>query len=145
MVAIVERLLEAASTPKHTYSIPPTPPADFEALWKTAEAAGIQAAKRCIPKPMVVTEDPGLSGPVIQSWIVLEGVCGFAWVHVPGNCAFGRWAKKSGRMSTDYPKGLMYWIPHYNQSMSRKEAHAHAFAQVLTEAGISAHARSRMD
>ena len=50
-----------------------------------------------------------------------------------------------GLASKAYPTGLHFWVGLFNQSMTRKEAYASAFAKVLNEAGIQAYADSRMD
>jgi hypothetical protein len=44
-------------------------------------------------------------------------------------------ARKDG-----YYGGVTVWISEYNQSMARKEAHARAFAAVLSAAGVRAYA-----
>jgi hypothetical protein len=114
--------------------------AKYERLWNEAVAAGRAAGEAVAPVPMVVSEGSGG-----HQWYVADGVCGFAWVDFPGNDAFGRWAKKSGRARKSYPSGLSHWVGDFNQSMQRKEAYAHAFAGVLRAAGIRAYAKSRMD
>ena len=37
------------------------------------------------------------------------------------------------------------WVGEFNQSVTRKEAYAQAFAEVLREAGVTAYASSRKD
>lgn len=113
---------------------------DFSALYSAARSAGLSAGNAVAVTPMVVVERNGYTYPPVEG-----GACGFAWIHFKGNTAWGRWAKKMGHASADYPKGLMIWVGDFNQSMTRKEAYARAFAAVLREAGIDAHARSRMD
>jgi len=114
---------------------------DFSALWRQAEEAGRAAAAAAVPEPMVIVDNSsGYTYPPI-----LDGVCGFAWVQMPGNTAFARWGRKEGLLSSHYPSGVSYWISHYNQSMTRKEAHARAFAATLQAAGIKCYAGSRMD
>ena len=71
--------------------------------------------------------------------------CGFAWVNIPGNTAFGRWANKNKIARPAYPKGLTFWCPLMTQSMDIKEQWAWAFAKVLQQHGIEASASSRMD
>jgi hypothetical protein len=110
----------------------------FFMLFEEAQAVGAAAAKACEVRAMVVSGGS-------QSWYVADGVCGFAWVNFPGNSAFGRWLKKSGKARNDYPKGVCVWISAYNQSMQRKEAHAQAMAKYLKDHGIECSARSRMD
>lgn len=77
---------------------------------------------------------------------VLDGVCGFAWVNVPGNSGFGRWAKKTGLMRKAYAGGVQLWVSDYGQSMTRKEAFAYAYADSLRASGVeNVYAGSRMD
>jgi hypothetical protein len=113
------------------------------AIWEEALAAGHAAGEACAPRPMVV----GWRGQdgLPKHEIVADGLCGFAWVNVPGNEPFGRWAKKAGIMRADYPKGVCYWVGEFNQSHARKVACADAIAHVLREHGIKANARDRLD
>lgn len=113
----------------------------FPEIVAKAHAAGMEAGKGSKPVPMIVTDTR--SGHVYEP--VMDGVCGFAWVSFAGNTEFGRWAKKSKIASKNYPKGLMVWVGEFNQSMTRKEAYAHAYANVLRAFGIEAYAQSRMD
>ena len=69
--------------------------------------------------------------------------CGFAWVIVNGNTAFGRWVKKQRGWEKGYPWGMRLDIRDYSQSGNHKFAYASAFAAVLKEAGIKARADSR--
>jgi hypothetical protein len=127
----------------------PTGVRTFERIWREADAAGKAAAKAAVPDAIVVyspkslfDNEPDLSKPVYYE---PEGMCGFASVRFAGNTAFGRWAKKTGRADTAYPKGLMHWVSDYGQSYDRKRAYAQAFATVLREAGIDCYAESRLD
>lgn len=111
----------------------------FKALFDKAYAAGVEAAKACVPNPMVVS---GMG----KSYYVSEGACGFAWVKVcPGNSAFARWLVKEKLARASYSGGVDIWVHEYNQSIARKEAHAFAMARVLADAGIVAYGGSRMD
>lgn len=114
--------------------------AEFAALLDIAHARGIQAGRDCRPIPMVVSTASG-----IEIECVDDGACGFAWIVIPGNTAFGRWAKKEGRARAHYPRGLCFWVSDFGQSVDRKSAYAGAFAQVLRNAGIEAYADSRLD
>ena len=109
----------------------------FEKAWALAEAAGRRAAEASVPTPMIVSEADGLSDRPVEggkSWFVSEGVCGFAWLTVrPGTSSFARWLKKVGLARKAYTGGVQYWIGAYNQSMTRKSAHASAMAKVLQE------------
>src|SRR5437763_1741627 len=71
---------------------------------------------------------------------------GFAWVVVrPGNGHFARWARKYGKGRAGYGGGLHIWVREFNQSITRKEAYAIAFAEILREAGVRAFSDSRLD
>ena len=114
--------------------------AEFAALLDIAHARGIQAGRDCRPIPMVVSTASGIEIECID-----DGACGFAWIVISGNTAFGRWAKKQGRARAHYPRGLCFWVSDFGQSVDRKSAYAGAFAQVLRNAGIEAYADSRLD
>lgn len=124
--------------------------AAFQELWSKAVSAGIAAGEAAIPTPMIVAEgDVCVNGesviPKGQAWYVSEGACGFAWVKVAGNSAFGRWAKKAGMMSKSYTGGVQYWVSFGGQSVARKEAFAKAMAAVLKAGGVDAFWDSRLD
>lgn len=112
----------------------------FAQHWDAAWKAGETAAHEARPRPMVVTDGNGR-----QVDYVPDGVCGFAWLNVPGNSSFGRWLKKQGIARPDYPTGLCVWISAYEQSHDRKAAHAYAMARYLQQQGIECSARSRLD
>lgn len=121
---------------------------DFQKIVDEAHAAGVAALNACKPTPMVVGQAKGLfSNEIVPGTeeVVEGGPCGFAWVHIAGNTAFGRWAKKAKIADTDYPNGLMIWVSEGGQSMQRKEAYAGAYARHLKDNGIEAYLRSRMD
>lgn len=112
---------------------------DNETIWREADAAGRDAAEAVRPTPMIV-EGMG------RTYYVEDGVCGFAWVNWKATTAWGRWTKATGRTRKDsYYGGQTLWVSAYQQSMARKEAYARAFAKVLSDHGIDAHAGSRMD
>jgi hypothetical protein len=113
----------------------------FAKILSDAFAAGAAAGAGVAPTPMVVSEDK----PGGKSWFIADGVCGFGWVHFAGNTAFGKWAKKHGHARGDYPTGLAISSKLMTQSMARNEAWAHAVAKVLTDHGITAYGRSRID
>ena len=111
----------------------------FQILYTKAELAGIEAAKAIVSVPMTVISTN-------QTWNVPDGVCGFAYVKIrPGTCAFARWLTKFKGAYRSYYGGIEISIHRYNQSMTRKMAHARAMAHVFCEAGINAHAYDRMD
>ena len=115
--------------------------ARFAAILASAFQAGAAAGAAAQPTPMVVSQD----GPNAQQWFVPDGVCGFGWVHLAGNTAFGRWARKNGHARPDYPTGLAISSKLMTQSLTRNEAWAHAVAAVLTDNGIAASGQSRID
>ena len=125
--------------------------AEFQTLYDTAMSAGRQAATLSRPVPMIVgTETALFSGVMDYSKpveVVSDGVCGFAWINIkPATSAFAKWLKAKGYARPDsYYGGVTIWISDYNQSMTRKEAHAGAMAKVLFQAGYKAHSNSRMD
>ena len=110
----------------------------FKKVWEEAVKAGREAGDDVNPIPMVISGgyDP-----------VMDGACGFAWVNIkPGNSAFANWLKKNEHARKDtYYGGVTVWISEYNQSMTRKEAHASAMAKVFQAHGFNASAASRMD
>jgi len=122
---------------------------EFQAIIDKAHANGMIAGNDCIPTPMLVGSPTTPLGddidPNKKVYRVEGGVCGFAWTHIAGNTPFGRWAKKKGLASKDYPNGLCFWVREFGQSMTRKEAYAREFAKVLNEANIKAYSNSRMD
>jgi hypothetical protein len=77
-----------------------------------------------------------------------RGACGFAWVVVreKGSTKLGR-ALKSVGFRPEYGGGLSIWNPSGMgvQNVDTLEAGAHAYAQVLKQYGIEAHAASRLD
>ena len=114
--------------------------ANFAALAGIAHQAGIEAGRNCRPIPMVVSTASGIAVECVD-----DGACGFAWIEFAGNTAFGRWAKKAGIARSHYPSGLCVWVSEFGQSVDRKSAYAGAYAQILRNAGIDAHANSRLD
>lgn len=124
---------------------------DFHAIHMEALAAGIKAGLTSKPVPMVVGHamDPLRPNSGIdysrETYRCDEGVCGFAWVSFKGNTQWGRWAKKNNVGTPDYPSGLRYWVSEFNQSLTRKEAFANAYAAVLKKNGIEAWPNSKMD
>ena len=127
-----------------------TPKQDWQAIYAEAHAAGMIAGQACQPVGMVVQQhaNPLNDGsPVVQSWDVPDGVCGFAWIVVkPGTHAFERLAKQTLDADKYYYGGVtVKWVGEFGQSMQRKEAYAGAFAQVLGKYGVPASVRSRMD
>jgi hypothetical protein len=124
----------------------------YRAILREAEEAGRKAGDAVVPVPMVVVERASPlddNSPVVREYPpVMGGVCGFAWVTLkPATSAFAKFLKKAfpNDWNKAYEGGLSYWVHGYGQSMTRKEAFAHAYAAVLREYGFKAYANSRMD
>ena len=118
---------------------------NHEQIFNNALEAGREAFKACTPQAMVVTESDLRGNPIGRSWVVNEGVCGFAEVRIKGNTSFGRRASKTKSFRKSYEGGLYYWVSENSQSLERKEAFAHAMARYLTSMGIEAYSTSRLD
>lgn len=119
--------------------------ADFEALLSVAHQKGLEAGYAVNPRPMVVVESDIEGKPRGQSYYCSEGLCGFAYVNLTkGNSSFALWAKRQGYFRKGYKVTTMS-VSDFNQSVERKEAYAHAYAQVLRNAGIDCYASSRLD
>ena len=120
-----------------------------ETLYALAHAAGLAAAERMTPTPMVVQERANMlddASPVTRSWYVADGVRGFAWIIVrPGTCSFARWLVKQNKGERTYHGGIQVWVSEFGQSMDRKMAYASAFAKALRINGVKAYSGSRMD
>jgi len=121
----------------------------FANIAAEAHDAGMAAADRATPTPMIVIERANpfddTSAIVKQYEPIMGGVCGFAWVHIKGNTAFGHWAKKTRIAGGDYPSGLAIRVREFGQSLELKTAYAHAYARVLEANGITAYAVDRID
>lgn len=121
----------------------------WDAIYAEAHAAGMAAGQQAVPVPMVVVERANPlddRSPVVRKYEpVMDGCCGFAWIVISGIGAFAKWAKEKGLASKHYPAGLSFWVGEFNQSLTRKEKYAYAFAEVLNKHGIKAYAGSRMD
>lgn len=122
----------------------------FRDLLSKAYAEGRKAGVEAFPTPMVVGQAKSLTSREIDYSkpveIVDDGACGFAWVKIrPATTPFARWLKKHGYARPSWNGGLDIWISEFNQSVDRKYAMARAMAKVLTEAGITAYADSRLD
>jgi hypothetical protein len=137
--------------------------AEMKALLARAGDAGEKAFRDARPTPMVVYtprdvmgslmggDDGGadLSQPVEY---VGEGICGNAWVNIkPGGSRFARWLIKQGYGRAGAYRGgvtLSTWMicgDRGSQSYARWCAAADAIAEVLRDAGITAHAEHWID
>ena len=129
--------------PKHSDS-------EIDSILSLAHAAGLVAANACTPIPMTVAQHANPfsdASPVLQSYHVPSGVCGFAWVNVkPGTSRLAKRMLATGVGRKDgYYGGVTRWVSEFGQSMQKKEAFATAFARVLEQHGYPAHMMSRMD
>ena len=116
-------------------------------IYTQARAAGLLAAQSAQVAPMIVQQHANMlddSSPVTRSYFVADGVCGFASVVVR-NIKFANQLKKMGLGRKNYGGGYALSVQDFNQSLTRKEAYAHAFAKVLNDNGITAYTDSRMD
>ena len=123
--------------------------AELGTLFAKAHEAGLAAGAAAAPAPMVVSEhDNPLddASPAVQSWVEPAGLCGFAWVTLrPGTSRAAKFAKKKLGARAAYGGGTQLWVHEFGQSVTRKGAYARAFATVLSEAGFTAYAGSRLD
>ena len=114
-------------------------------LYTQARAAGLAAAAAVQVTPMIVQQCRGLFDPtIVRQHVVNDGVCGFASVVIK-NIKFANQLKKMGLGRKNYGGGYALSVQDFNQSLTRKEAYAHAFAKVLNDHGITAYTDSRMD
>ncbi len=114
---------------------------EFPSLYLAAHRAGTIAGEALNPVPMIVEEHAqpmNDSSPVVKSWYVPQGVCGFAWVTLPGRTAFAKYlvSEGVGRKGDSYSPGVKVWVRGFGQSYEKKSAYAAAFAGVLANAGI---------
>ena len=122
----------------------------ISALIQKAHAAGVAAGHAANPRPMIVGSPSTPFGtdvdPNQRTYFVADGVCGFAWVHLPvARGPLVAELKRLGAGHKNYRRGYDVWVRGFGQSMQRKEAYARAYAGVLNEAGHDAYADSRMD
>jgi hypothetical protein len=123
---------------------------DFQRIYDEAHAAGMSAGEAAVPAPMIVGSPSTPFGndvdPSKRMYYVADGVCGFAWVHLPkANTAFAKFCRDNRLGHKAYKAGWDIWVGGFGQSMQRKEAYAGAFARVLKDHGIEAYMQSRMD
>lgn len=141
---------KAAAQKRRDNQGPTQGPAHWRVLYARAHELGEAAAEAVTPTPMVVQERENPlddNSPVVRTYApIMDGPCGFAYVKVrPANGSFGRWAKAERGWRPAYGGGLEMSVHAYGQSMTRKQAYAQAFAEVLRTAGVNAYGYSRMD
>jgi len=152
------KLINELGDPNYIKKIRTKDDNDTVRITKEAFEAGITAMKGTTPIPMVVQQHTNMlddKSPVTQSWVINDGVCGFAWINFKANNTPNRkflaGLKKAGMVgehnqwSKDISGGYTYWVSDGGQSMTRKEVFAHAYVQVLQNNGITAYVHSRID
>jgi hypothetical protein len=121
----------------------------LEAIYSEAHYKGNVAVQMTTVTPMVVQqrENPlNDDSQLVRQYIVNDGVCGFASVTVkPANCKFAKFLVANGLGRKSFNGGVSMSVRDFNQSLTKKEAYAYAFASVLNEHGIKAFVDSRMD
>jgi len=120
-----------------------------QSIYQQAHYAGNVAVEMTTVAPMVVQqrENPfNDDSKVVREYFVSDGVCGFASVTVkPANSKFAKFLVANGLGRKAYNGGVSMSVRDFNQSLTKKEAYAYAFASVLNEYGIKAYVESRMD
>ena len=121
-----------------------------EKLLEKAHLMGMDAGRSVGVTPMVVGSPTELFGNKIDwntsTYHVADGVCGFAGVVIkPARGKFVSYLKSIGKGNKHYYGGWYVSVREFNQSLTRKEAYAAAFAKVLGEEGMSCYVDSRMD
>ena len=81
-----------------------------------------------------------------KTYFVEGGVCGFAGVVIkPARGKFVSYLKSIDKGYNRYGGGYYVPVRVFGQSLTRKEAYAKAFADVLKEVGMKVFVDSRMD
>ena len=123
---------------------------ECEKLLERAHLMGMDAGRRVGVTPMIVGTPTELMGNEIdyskKTYFVEDGVCGFASIVIkPARGKFVSYLKSIGMGHKHYYGGWAVSVRHFNQSLTRKEAYADAFVDVLSEVGMRAYVDSRMD
>src|SRR5438045_1864197 len=89
-------------------------------LIESAHKAGLAAVVALTVTPMTVVQHADQfndSSPVVKSYHVEGGVCGFAWVNIkPSTSTFAKCLVKNGHARKDYG-GVTVWVSEFGQSM----------------------------
>ena len=121
----------------------------IESIYTQAHTAGNAAVTQTTVTPMIVSQQANPlndNSETIKQWVVNDGVCGFASVIVkPANSKFAKFLVANQLARKHYAGGVSMSIFDFNQSLTKKEAYAYAFAKVLNDNGITAYVDSRMD
>ena len=111
-------------------------------VYRVCRHRAMLAAREFAPTPMDVTDGATM-------WHVPDGLCGFAWISIPGNTPLGRAWKSLGLAKKAYPKGLSIWVSEFNQSYELKSVYARAFVKALRtispDLAVGVYADSRLD
>ena len=122
---------------------------DEQTIYSQAHHKGNAAVEMTTVIPMVVQQRANPlndDSELVREYFVADGVCGFASVNVkPANCKFAKFLVANGLGRKAYNGGVSMSVRDFNQSLTKKEAYAYAFASVLNEHGIKAFVESRMD
>lgn len=120
-----------------------------QSIYQQAHYAGNVAVEMATVTPMVVQQRANPlndNSELVREYFVSDGVCGFASVNVkPANSKFAKFLVANGLGRKAYNGGVSMSVRDFNQSLTKKEAYAYAFARVLNEYGIKAYVDSRMD
>jgi hypothetical protein len=121
----------------------------IESIYTQAHTAGNAAVTQTTVTPMIVTQGANPlddSSAVVNAWVINDGVCGFASVIIkPANSKFAKFLVANQLARKHYAGGVSMSIRDFNQSLTKKESYAYAFAKVLNDNGITAYVDSRMD
>ena len=116
-------------------------------LYNQAREAGLAAAQCAQVAPMIVNAHANpldANSEITKQYFVADGVCGFASVVIK-NVKFANGLKKMNIGRKNYGGGYCVSVRDFNQSLTRKEVYARAFADVLIANGVEAYVDSRMD
>ena len=121
-----------------------------EKVLERAHLMGRDAGRSVGVNPMVVGTPTELMGNEIdyskKTYVVEGGVCGFAGVVIkPARGKFVSYLKSIGMGNKHYYGGWYVSVREFGQSLTRKEAYAEAFADVLKEVGMKVYVDSMMD
>ena len=120
---------------------------NIHSIYHQARAAGLAAAQCARVAPMIVNAHKNpldSNSEITKQYFVSDGVCGFASVVIK-NIKFANGLKKMNIGRKNYGSGWNISVHDFNQSLTRKEVYAHAFADVLRANGVDAYVDSRMD
>ena len=120
---------------------------DIHSIYHQARAAGLAAAQCARVAPMIVNAHANpldSNSEITKQYFVADGVCGFASVVIK-NVKFANGLKKLNIGRKNYGGGYCVSVHDFNQSLTRKEVYARAFADVLRANGVDAYVDSRMD